>query len=150
MDYETQFTAVVQADVPPELPKRYNEDTLVGMPRDPWWVYAYWEVSDATRNAMQEKHGADLTGSEIVLRACSFDGKSIYSQVSVGTLLGSWYLQIDLPLNQFVLELGYLTKSQTFVSLLRSKEICLPRERFSDLLHSEWMLDEMVLRRLSS
>ena len=32
-----------------ELPAQYGQNKLVLLVRDPWWVYAYWEVTDSKR-----------------------------------------------------------------------------------------------------
>ncbi|MFY9411835.1 MAG: DUF4912 domain-containing protein, partial [Dethiobacteria bacterium] len=41
------------------LPQYYAEDRLVILPRDPYNIFAYWELSLPTREALKEKVGAE-------------------------------------------------------------------------------------------
>lgn len=134
-----------------ELPEKYGEDTLVAMPRDPWWAFAYWEVSEKTVKQAQEKLGAQLHGSQIVLRVVEAPVRDTSGNVPelakagtpfdipVGTLMGSWYLQLEPPGRSFCLELGYSTPNGKFISLVQSNLLRLPGKSGSEDPDSEWM-----------
>src|SRR5262245_60048707 len=41
------------------LPRGYGHDRIVALPRDPWWVHAYWEISPTSRVQALRTLGAE-------------------------------------------------------------------------------------------
>ena len=37
----------------PELPAHYGEDRITVMARDPWWLFAYWEIRPGPRKGAE-------------------------------------------------------------------------------------------------
>lgn len=155
MEYTSRlFDTSRVVEIPRELPKAYGQDTLVLMTRDPWWAYAYWEVTEATRQAVQKRMGEEYPGSQVVLRVYEVSGDREVSQapihldVPVQTFLGSWYLQLGVPNRSFVAELGFLASSGKFFPLVRSNRISLPRADLAEIYDTEWMVVEEEFRKI--
>ena len=36
-------------ELPQELPTKYGKNEIVIQTRDPWWIHAYWDVTDYTK-----------------------------------------------------------------------------------------------------
>ena len=53
---------------PGDLPAAYGVDRLVLVPRDPWWLFAFWEIAPATREVARGALGADADEARPMLR----------------------------------------------------------------------------------
>src|SRR3989338_3076472 len=47
--------APIQADMPQELPSYYDQDKIVLLVRDPWWIYAYWQIKGSTLERLKNE-----------------------------------------------------------------------------------------------
>jgi|SoiMethySBSTD1v2_1073268.scaffolds.fasta_scaffold137877_2 hypothetical protein len=119
---------------PGELPAAYGVDRAVLVPRDPWWIFVFWEISSATREAALGALGSDAHDACPMLRiydvtfvdprgsnaALSFD-----VEVPRGT--ESWYVNVGRPAATYCAEIGLRTSSGHFLPLLRSNAAATPR-----------------------
>src|SRR5580765_2103925 len=53
---------------PGELPAAYGVDRLVLVPRDPWWLFAFWEITPATRESALATFGDEAAEARPMLR----------------------------------------------------------------------------------
>lgn len=146
MDHSNDFPNISIAEISKELPERYHQDILIGMVRDPWWTYAYWEVSDKTSRSVFQQHESELHDSQIVLRVYDESGvdekgfPQVFLDVPVGAFVGHWYLHLNAPGKRFFLELGHLTRTGKFISMIGpSNRFSLPRENLSDMVDAAWV-----------
>jgi uncharacterized protein len=137
---------------PLDLPARYGVDRLVILVRDPWWVYAWWELTDG--NLSEGKRVLGSSG-DLVLRmydvsAIDWDGSNHHSHfdIEIGDLAGNWYIEIGRPGASFVAEIGLRAPDGRFVALLRSNFVTLPRDGMSPVVDEEWMVVEEDYRVL--
>lgn len=135
------------------LPSHYNEDRLVLMVRDPWWLFAYWEVTpqrqkqvlaqipqgEAERKTVLRVY--DVTGSQTLPKANS------YFDIELNFYADSWYIDVGIPDREWVTELGYRAGGR-FFPLLRSNRVTTPAFGISDVLDEEWLLPEDIYYRL--
>ncbi len=144
--YYTGAQAEKAAPSSQELPQGYNEDKIVVMVRDPYWIFTYWEVTPARIEKEKAWFGwnsklcvriYDITGIQ-------FDGKNAigYFDQEVFERMGNWYFDLGRPTHSFCADLGLLTPEGRFLTLARSKYITMPRDGVSDVLDEEWMLLE--------
>jgi hypothetical protein len=154
MDYTHSFETspkVNVVNVPQSLPKLYGEDTLVLMARDPWWGFAYWEITPQTAQSAEKKIQGE---KRIVLRVYQVSGNQsienaeYHVDYDVGTLAGSWYLELKAPDKSFVAEIGYLTSNGKFIPLLCSNAIHLPRADMAESFDADWMVVEEEFMRI--
>ncbi len=145
---------VAEPAAPPslDLPARYGVDRLVVLVRDPWWVYAWWELTDAN---LHEGRRALGSPSELVLRmydvsAIDWDGVNHHSHFDIGIddQTGNWYIEIGKPGSSYVAEIGLRAPDGRFVALLRSNFVTLPRDGMSPVVDEEWMVVEEDYRVL--
>lgn len=138
-------------DIP--LPQAYHEDRLVLMVRDPWWLYAYWELTPGRRQAAEDeirRQGSrvdrlvlrvyDVTDCRLPDHHGSFD-----LCVDFAT---NWYIDVGKPDRSWIAELGWRTVDGRFVPLVRSNCVQTPRFGISDVLDEEWLLPEDLMRKL--
>lgn len=133
-----------QAPVP-ELPARFGADRIVLMARDPWWVYAYWEVLDRSRKDAQ-KRLKDPAGKLVIrmyeLRGDTFSQKNIarYEDVLVTDApVGHWYLNIWNEGALYAAEVGLKGKDGKFQGIIRSNPINSTSGSLSDEIDEQWV-----------
>ncbi len=123
------------------LPQRYGADRLVLMARDPYWVYAYWEVTHEKYRNMYEKHLHDWGLSRPVLRVRDLApglGQKAEMDIFLNDQASNWYLNIPRPQHTLVAQLGRLFPDNVFVSFVTSNIITLPADAPSDHICLEW------------
>jgi hypothetical protein len=119
---------------PGELPRACGEDRLVLLARDPWCVFAYWEVTDATRARARGQLGVEAAGARPVLRLydvtfITFTGGNAWQAVDVDIApdTGSRYLDVSRPAASYLAEIGLRTPAGRFLPLARSNTATTPR-----------------------
>jgi len=131
------------------IPERYNEDILVILPRDPYWIFAYWDVSDKTSEQLKKKYGRDIfEKSNFVLRVHDITGFKKFSgsksrkfkEMSINLNTRNWYINVENPGRTYCVQLGLKTKGGRFIQILLSNIINVPVGRVSDATGEQWML----------
>jgi hypothetical protein len=119
---------------PGELPYAYGHDRLVLLPRDPGWVFAYWEVTPAVRGNALRALGVEAEGARDVLRVydvtfLTFTGDNAWFSFDIELLPGAdrWYVSVPRPAAAYVAEIGLRTRTGRFVPLVRSSTVSTPR-----------------------
>jgi hypothetical protein len=119
---------------PGDLPHIYGRDTLVLLPRDPWWVFAYWEVTPATREQALRRLGNEADGARDVLRVhdvtfLTFTGDNAWFSFDLELVPSAdhWYLNVPRPGASYLAEVGLRTRSGGFLSLVRSSAVTTAR-----------------------
>jgi hypothetical protein len=134
------------------LPGRYGVDRLVFLVRDPYWVYAWWELTDASLAAGRRELAAD---ADLVLRV--YDVSNIdwnglnhhtHFDIEIADMTGNWYIELGKPGASFVGEIGLRAHDGRFLALLRSNFVTLPRDSMSLVVDEEWMVVEADYRLL--
>ena len=132
------------------FPPGYGDNKIVLLVRDPWWVYAYWEIQknreeDITRKI--EKSGEKAVKS--ILRVydvtdVNFNGKNAHSffDIELKGLASSWYINVGSPGRAWVVDIGIVSNKGNFYLLARSNVAKTPRYGMSDQLDAEWMAPE--------
>jgi hypothetical protein len=120
--------------VPGDLPAAYGVDRAVLVPRDPWWVFVFWEISPATREAALAALGTEARDARPMLRV--FDvtfvdprgsNTALSFDVEVPRDAESWYVNVGRPAATYCAEIGLRTPSGRFLPLLRSNAAATPR-----------------------
>lgn len=142
----------VPCDTGGELPGRYGVDRLVVLVRDPYWVYAWWELTDRTLESGQVGLGV---ATDLVLRmydisAIDWDGTNHHAHfdIEIADRAGNWYIELGKPGGSFIGEIGLRTADGRFLALLRSNYVTLPRDSMSSVVDEEWMVVEEDYRML--
>lgn len=137
-----------------ELPANYGDTRLVLLVRDPWWLYAYWEIVDSrVKHVHGEVQRRGLQIDKTVLRVYDVTGKDIDSansffDVELLFFTNNWYLDVAKPGTEWQAELGVRAADGQFFSYVRSNRIRTPRFGVSDVIDEEWMLPDDLYWRL--
>ena len=131
---------------PGALPASYGRDRITFLPRDPWWAFAYWEVTPTSRVRALRALGAEAEGAREVLRVydvtfLTFTGDNAWLSFDVELPPGAdhWYLNVGRPAASFCVEVGLRTPGGRFLPLARSNVITTPRTSPSPDTSIRWV-----------
>lgn len=138
-------TRELSSHLPRDLPSSYGVDRLVLLVRDPFWLHAYWELTPATIERAAAALGAEWRMSRPALRVLDVtagDGtgisETILRDIPINDQARNWYIEVSDPPRSFRVDLGYLTPSGQFHTLLRSNVVTTPRANVSDRIDEAW------------
>ena len=133
--------------VEPLLPSRYGVTMLTLLVRDPWWLYGYWEVTQAQAAAVQRMMSPEERAQyQTVLRLYDVTGAPDDLGRAHRTLdvvlthdVDNWFIDTGEANRTWVAELGYRTASGRWYALVRSNVVTTPRAGPSDQCDEAWM-----------
>jgi hypothetical protein len=102
------------------LPVYHGITKLVLMPRDPWWVFVYWEIDRSL-----------VSGKTLILRVYRQHNR-LYASINVGNT-SNWYINLPEPADTVRSELGYLRPNGAFNIIAVSNTVRTPRAWPSDI-----------------
>jgi hypothetical protein len=118
-----------------------SEDRLVVMVRDPYWLHAVWELSQQSVNRAQAAMGPHWHTAQPTLRVYRImeAGSSIHDRdITIHGGVSNWYVDVQDPPCQFRMEIGYLSKNDSFHWLARSNTVETPPAGTSDAVDENW------------
>ncbi len=136
------------------LPQCYGEDRLVILPRDPYNIFAYWEISLPAREALEKRVGVEqwpeVTFTLRVYKHAWAEEKTVenYFDLEVDRESNNWYIPVPDADRFYHVELGWKLPESSFQSILRSNLIRTPRDGLSDLIDENWQLPDWKARKL--
>lgn len=132
------------------FPPGYGDNKIIILVRDPWWIFAYWEIRRDKEEDITRKIKSD--GDEIlksILRIydvtdINFNGRNAHSyfDIDLKGLANNWYINVGSPDRSWLVDIGVITKKGNFYLLARSNAVRTPRYGMSDKLDAEWMMPE--------
>lgn len=127
------------------IPQTYNEDFICALPRDPEWIFIYWEFTGETLRRIQKKLGPEYRNSKQILRLCDitdihFNGSNAWSMydVEINEHANNWYLKVPQPDRTYIVVSGRLLPDGAFTEIMRSNPVAIPRSGISDQTDEEW------------
>ncbi len=122
------------------LPRAYDLNRVVLLARDPWWLFAHWEISSIERVEALRKLGSEGEGVRQVLR--------VHGPQEDG--LPSWDIELEpgaqrihfpvaRPGRAYRVEVGLRTRTGRFVPLMSSNTVTTPAAWPSSDLAVRWV-----------
>ncbi len=128
------------------LPSGYDITQATLIVRDPYWIFAYWDVSSASLAEARQKLGRGFDKSTFVLRmydvtAVDFNGRNANQSfdIEVGREATSWYVNLWCDNVSYCAEVGLMQPNGHFYALARSNTVTTPRASFSGREDVIWM-----------
>jgi uncharacterized protein len=138
-----------------ELPEGYGDNRIVIQVRDPYWLFAYWEVSQRKFNSVVEKYGDAIHTAKRVLRVhditgVSFNGKNSNSffDIGINEVAKNWYVNVGNPGRSYCIDIGLVLADGRFVLFARSNFVTTPIDAPSLITDEEWMIVEDDFNKL--
>ncbi len=133
-----------------KFPQGYGDNKIVLLVRDPWWLFAYWEIGkDREKDIVSKIEKSGERPEKSVLRVynvtgINFNGKNARSffDIELKGLASNWYINVNSPGTSWVVDIGIITNKGNFYLLARSNAVTTPRFGMSDKIDAEWMAPE--------
>ncbi len=145
-----RVTSAPPVELPPSLKERRKlalratpnqQDRLVLMVRDPFWLQAFWVLSEKTLKRAEVALGhfwhtavPILRLYRIILDGVSAPRRQIFREIRIHGAVNHWYMDVTEPPSKFQIELGYLTTGQKFHALLSSNTVETPQHQVVDAI----------------
>ena len=133
------------ADWGAPIPEGYGQTRIVLLPRDPRWMFSYWEVTEAAVLEIKSRFGGDVfSQSQPLIRRFQVQTKNgsvenlRHVDVDVAIEARNWYLQVEEEGTRWVVELGLKRPNGEFILIARSNYVTLPRGSMSSLTDERW------------
>ncbi|MDD2803966.1 MAG: DUF4912 domain-containing protein [Elusimicrobiales bacterium] len=132
---------------PKALPEGYGTTEAVLLPRDPNWLFIYWEITGQTKAEVCAKHGADIfERARQVIRVYDItaaggadtDGRQYFDN-PVLMEARSWYINVPESGRTYCCEVGLATPEGAFLSLARTNAVNLPCGKVSGSTDEQWL-----------
>lgn len=123
------------------LPNQYGDNLIYLQIRDPYWIYAYWEIQKDHDDRMLGLLGGDRAYVKSVLKVYDVtesEDKPAYFYIELQGMADHWFINVGANRAYFV-EIGLLHRDGRFVALARSNRIVTPRDGMSDIIDEQWM-----------
>ena len=123
-----------------ELPRAYGLHRVVLLARDPWWLFAHWEISPVERIEALRALGAEGEGVREVLRVHGPEGDGLPPRdIDLEPGAGRIHFRVDHPGRTYRVEVGLRTPSGRFVALVSSSAVTTPPAAPSSDLGVRWV-----------
>ncbi|MEW5758421.1 MAG: DUF4912 domain-containing protein [Candidatus Omnitrophota bacterium] len=132
------------------LPHNYGDNKIVALTRDPWWIFAYWEVDSKKEVALKDEiKKRNQTPDRSILRVYDISGvkhfkgnnANRYFDITLVNMAKNWYINVG-PNCSWCVDIGILSKEGDFYLLARSNIVKTPRFGMSDRMDAVWMCKE--------
>ena len=127
---------------PGALPEEYGATMAALLPRDPEWMYVYWEITPNSKARIARDHGQDIFDkARQVLRVYDISharGRG-YFDVPVMLEAKNWYVHAEDGGRDYCCELGLVLPDGRFVGIVKTNTVHLPAGRVSDVMDEKWL-----------
>ncbi|HAZ09886.1 MAG: hypothetical protein A2047_01760 [Omnitrophica bacterium GWA2_41_15] len=129
-----------------ELPS-YNDTTRITLiAKDPFWLYAYWEIAESSIENVKKQLGGNLDGTRFVVRMYDVTYKDFngfnanhWFDIEVGRYSNNWYISLWNDNVSYCADLGIVHASGRFFPMARSNFVHTPRSNSSNRFEEIWM-----------
>ena len=130
-----------------ELPQRYDRTFLNIMLKDPYCIYAYWEIAEKDVEEVRKKNpGRDQGSARRILRVydvslIDFNGFNAngFFDIEIGAFSSNWYINLWCDNISYLGEIGLLFSDGCFAPLARSGAVHVPLAGYSPRAEQIWM-----------
>jgi len=141
---------------PGELPSGYAQDRIVLQVRDPWWIHAYWEITESRWEGLRQGFPTELAcGFKKILRVYDIshiiftgDNAHHFFDIEITPEANNWHIDTRGPGRSWCVDLGLLLKDGRFITIVRSNTVATPLDGPSWITDEEWMIPEDMFARL--
>jgi len=151
-----------EAYEPQELPWQYQVDRIILMPRDPYWMFAYWEITRERYEAALHRLAVPPESAKAILRVHDVTGlldtatgevrlaePHSFLRIELAPMADRWYIRVDQPEHAYCVEVLLEAPDGRVASLALSNVVATPNDRVSGVTEEEWGTGLPRRRRVS-
>lgn len=157
MENNFSSTAVVKIDhdavkdAQYDLPQSYGKTESYLLPKDPAWMFLFWDIVKDTFEYIMGERGQDIfEKSKSVVRVYditdinNFNGTNAKSYFDISIVLDarSWYINVPQSGRMYICDIGIVTPQGEFILLSRSNSTVVPPGKVSNVIDEKWMMVE--------
>lgn len=135
-----------------ELPCEYGETRIFLIPRDPFWMFTYWELTPETKAKYQEmrKQGGTLILRVYDVTGVEFDGTNANSffDITINESVDNWYINVPQVNRNWCVDIGVKLPDGSFIHFTRSNVVFMPRYGVSPITDEKWAILQTEFERL--
>ena len=154
ISHETPLTPQPAGEPVYTLPSHYGTTKIVLMPRDPYWLYTYWEITLSKMDEIKKQYGEQLINeSKSILRVHDITGTSPETpcssfdiELSPGS--NNWYINVPYDSRVYCVDIGYRTKTGAFILIARSNSVITPPKDVSSVIDEKWMCPDEFFNKV--
>jgi len=129
------------------IPENYGMDRLAAFPRDPQWLFVYWELQGGAIDRLRFHHSAEVIDNARWVLRVRAGGDARATFVDIDLRIGQWYLHVT-PATTFVIDMGLINQQGHFVEVLKGKEVSTPSAGVSSICDERWVILRDELEKL--
>ncbi len=129
------------------IPENYGMDRLAAFPRDPQWLFVYWELQGGAIDRLRFHHSAEIIDNARWVLRVRAGGDARATFVDIDLRIGQWYLHVT-PATTFVIDMGLINQQGHFVEVLKGKEVSTPSAGVSSICDERWVILRDELEKL--
>lgn len=129
-----------------DFPHSYDSTKVALMVKDPYSIYAYWEITDDCMEKIRNDVFTNQDNVRVTLRihdltVIDFNGINTnnYFDIDVGKRFGNWYVDLYRDEVTYMAEIGLKNSQGIFFSLSKSNCVHTPRRGCSHRTEQMWM-----------
>jgi len=130
-----------------DLPPDYSRTQLTLILKDPFWIYAYWDIARHSVEFLRSVvSGEQIDRAKTVLRMYDvtlkdFNGSNAnsYFDIEVGNFTNNWYVSLWIDNVSYIGDIGLQIPDGRFFTLARSNFVQTPRSTYSPRTEQIWM-----------
>ena len=118
-----------------------QQDRLVVMVRDPYWLHAVWEISQKSVDRARAAMGQHWHKAKPILRVFRImeAGSAVLDRdIAIHGGVSNWYVDVQNPPSEYRMEIGYLAENGSLYCLARSNAVKTPPASTSDAVDDNW------------
>lgn len=102
-----------------DIPEKYDDFYMCVLPRDPQWLYVYWEFPDGSKGSSEKILRKDFDPAQWILRVKDTPSepqnkKETHFDVPISATNNNWYVKIPETVYNCVIECGQLSSDGSF------------------------------------
>jgi len=131
-----------------EIPKGYNVDRIAAMVRDPYWLFAYWEVTDRKYRELERTFADAWPKCKMVLRVYDrTDDRESHFDIVLTREARTWYINVSAE-RRYQIAIGALSPDGRFELVALSNIVETPSGKVSDRIDDKWLVPDDVFARI--
>jgi len=131
-----------------EIPRGYNVDRIVAMVRDPYWIFAYWEITDHKYRELERTFMDSWPKCKMILRVYDkTSGKPTHFDIALTPEARTWYISVSAE-RRYQVAIGALSPEGRFELVAISNIVETPSGKVSDRIDEQWMVPDDVFNRI--
>jgi hypothetical protein len=157
--------APISAGIPPgsrtlapeiaPLKTEARRDRLVLLVRGPYWLSCHWELNPKTVDRARAALGPKWHSARAILRLfevshndAGYGAEKAIRDIAIHDGVDTWFIDVDKPPHSYRIDIGYLSSSGHFYSMLRSEVVTTPAVGACDAVRDSF--DPAVADRLAA